>query len=62
MSLPGYPFAKERYWIETALQSSTSSAGTPLSSAGESLEDIIDKIDDDSLETHEAVQLLRKIV
>ncbi|HET9395044.1 MAG TPA: ketoacyl-synthetase C-terminal extension domain-containing protein, partial [Nitrospiraceae bacterium] len=62
MHLPGYPFAKERYWIDSA-PSADSELHVPVRPRDdESIEDILNRIADESLEAHEGVQRLRKIV
>lgn len=58
MSLPGYPFAKERYWAGVASAATTSVASPPA----HGLEDLIDRIDDDSIDAHAAVQMLKALV
>ncbi|WP_198683408.1 SDR family NAD(P)-dependent oxidoreductase [Peristeroidobacter agariperforans] len=57
MSLPGYPFARERYWTGLSGLATTS---TNLPS--QNIEDIIDRIDDDSIDAHAGVQLLKLMV
>ncbi|GFE82931.1 hypothetical protein GCM10011487_49310 [Steroidobacter agaridevorans] len=58
MSLPGYPFAKERYWAGMSDPAATTSSNLP----SQSIEDIIDRIDDDSIDAHAGVQLLKLMV
>lgn len=77
ISLPTYPFAKERYWLDSPTVSSyldsrqtinRTSSGVGLSDEAkinknfESIEDIINRIADDSIETKQGVTLLKKIV
>jgi acyl transferase domain-containing protein/enoyl-CoA hydratase/carnithine racemase/acyl carrier protein/short-subunit dehydrogenase/SAM-dependent methyltransferase len=68
-SLPGYPFAKERYWMESAFGPSpaaaAASAPAPVpaaEAAGTSIEDILDRIADESIETDEGIHLLKMVV
>jgi 3-oxoacyl-(acyl-carrier-protein) synthase/SAM-dependent methyltransferase len=61
MSLPGYPFAKERYWIDTAFEAKAPAHAAELV-PDPALEQIIDRIEDDTLAPQQAVQLLRRIV
>ena len=54
MHLPGYPFAQESYWIDSARKSDSAADGA--------LEQVIDAIADESLDAHEGVRRLRRIV
>ncbi|MES2824533.1 MAG: SDR family NAD(P)-dependent oxidoreductase [Pseudomonadota bacterium] len=64
--LPAYPFAKDRCWVEVPL---TQGAGLVLKPDSklkivknfESIEDIINKIDSDSIETNQAVKLIKSL-
>jgi len=57
--LPTYPFARERYWVDnTAVHQYSNNRGT-VNKNLESIEDIINKIDDDSIETDQAIKLLK---
>jgi polyketide synthase PksL len=58
MSLPGYPFARERYWAGVSGSIATDAAPP----ASQNLEDILDRIDDDSLDAEAGVQLLKTLV
>ncbi|WP_161965956.1 SDR family NAD(P)-dependent oxidoreductase [Steroidobacter cummioxidans] len=64
MSLPGYPFAKERYWAgisgTTPVDLETFDTAAELPS--HDIEDIIDRLDDDTIDVNAAVQLLKTIV
>lgn len=63
MRLPGYPFAKERYWMASAF-------GTPRSGEreaptvvdGESIEALINRIANDAVGLDEGAELLRSLV
>jgi polyketide synthase PksN len=62
ISLPTYPFAQERYWIpETALHRN---GDAPFEEDVDiaSIEDIINKLDDDMIETDQAVKQLKMLV
>ena len=65
MSLPGYPFAKEQYWIDSLVMAhekemDMSMFYKPLAT-DDLLEDIINKIDDDSLDSDEAIRILKSL-
>ena len=62
VSLPTYPFASERYWIDEAAGSRRLESQIERDGHLKSLEDIINKIDDDAIESDEAVKLLRVLV
>ena len=61
LNLPGYPFARERYWAglvaDTAARAPAESQPTR-----ESIADIIDRIDDESIDPGEGIKLLRMAV
>ncbi|HEU5133666.1 MAG TPA: SDR family NAD(P)-dependent oxidoreductase [Steroidobacteraceae bacterium] len=60
VNLPGYPFARERYWAGFVAESS---ARLPESQpTRESIADIIDRIDDESIDPGEGIKLLRMAV
>ena len=60
VNLPGYPFARERYWAGFVAESS---ARLPESQpTRESIADIIDRIDDESIDPGEGIELLRMAV
>ena len=67
ISLPTYPFAKERCWIENVqpVKISHTDVKTNIEIESEksfqSIEDIINKIDDNSMETNKAVSLLKTL-
>ncbi|HKO59093.1 MAG TPA: beta-ketoacyl synthase N-terminal-like domain-containing protein [Thermoanaerobaculia bacterium] len=53
VSLPTYPFAREHYWIDEP----------PVSGGdSQSIENIINQVGDELIETHEAVRLLKVLV
>jgi len=65
IGLPTYPFARERYWIDGPAQEEyqereTASDGRPDDGL-ESIEDIINKIDEGSIEKHQAAAFLKKM-
>jgi acyl transferase domain-containing protein/enoyl-CoA hydratase/carnithine racemase/NAD(P)-dependent dehydrogenase (short-subunit alcohol dehydrogenase family)/acyl carrier protein/2-polyprenyl-3-methyl-5-hydroxy-6-metoxy-1,4-benzoquinol methylase len=62
VNLPGYPFARERYWA--GLVSAETSARNPMESqpTRESIADIIGRIADESLDAGEGIKLLRMAV
>ncbi|NOU17184.1 MAG: SDR family NAD(P)-dependent oxidoreductase [Bacteroidales bacterium] len=61
ISLPTYPFAKERYWVENTLVNQGLDDKVKTTKNLESIEDIINKIDNDSIDTLHAVQLLKNL-
>jgi len=71
IGLPGYPFAKERYWIASALsggapgQSAVAQApagpDVPCATDAE-LERVLGRIADDALSTQDAVRMLKSLV
>ena len=63
MHLPGYPFAKERYWAASAFGGKTSAPSHRVETVdGESIEDIINRIADDSIEADEGFRRLTALV
>jgi acyl transferase domain-containing protein/enoyl-CoA hydratase/carnithine racemase/acyl carrier protein/SAM-dependent methyltransferase len=66
VSLPTYPFAREHYWIDDAplTPSTTLSFDRELELAGDirSIEDVINQVGDELIETREAVRLLKVLV
>jgi hypothetical protein len=63
--LPGYPFAKERYWIASAFSKDSGGNETveiAQAAPDEKIEDIINRIIDDSIEAGEGVKLLKMVV
>jgi len=65
IGLPTYPFAKERYWIEGPVSNeySEKDSGTDdrLLNSLESIEEIINKIDEGSMEKDQAAAFLKKM-
>ena len=60
MRLPLYPFARERYWLEAPV-----TVETPVVAASgdvDGIEDIINRIHDDIMDTSDAVKMLREMV
>jgi acyl transferase domain-containing protein len=62
VSLPTYPFAKERYWIDEAQVRHSVNSRFEVEDAMKSIDDIMDKICDDAMETAQAVKLLKALV
>jgi 3-oxoacyl-(acyl-carrier-protein) synthase/acyl carrier protein/SAM-dependent methyltransferase len=60
--LPTYPFAKERYWIDEMPSSPTLASQLELDVDMKSIEDIINRIGDDMMETEQAVTALKMLV
>jgi acyl transferase domain-containing protein/acyl carrier protein len=59
VSLPTYPFAKERYWIEDARPNGDFDSPLEVDQAMKSIEDIINNIGDDAVLTDHAVEALK---
>jgi polyketide synthase PksM len=62
VSLPTYPFAKERYWVGEAPVRNGVESRFEVDNALKSIDDIMDKICDDAMETDQAVKLLKALV
>ncbi|RSZ60417.1 SDR family NAD(P)-dependent oxidoreductase [Massilia atriviolacea] len=64
MQLPTYPFARDEYWIDSAvLRPPAKAERVPAPHASLRLiEDLIDRIDESSLDATQGAQLLRKLV
>ncbi|HEX6101023.1 MAG TPA: SDR family NAD(P)-dependent oxidoreductase [Thermoanaerobaculia bacterium] len=63
VSLPAYPFARERCWIDDPASQPAAVEDQVLSTADiDSIEDIIGRIADDAIEPSHAVQALRMLV
>ena len=62
VSLPTYPFAKERYWVDEAPVRNGVERRFEVDNALKSIDDIMDKICDDAMETDQAVNLLKALV
>jgi acyl transferase domain-containing protein/acyl carrier protein len=60
--LPTYPFAKEHYWIDEAPLSQGHGSGFEVDGKMELIEDIINKVGDDAMETEQAVKTLKALV
>jgi 3-oxoacyl-(acyl-carrier-protein) synthase/acyl carrier protein/SAM-dependent methyltransferase len=60
--LPAYPFARERYWIDDRTPSLNLDAEFAAEGSLKSLEEIINRIDDDTIDTEQAVEALRTLV
>jgi 3-oxoacyl-(acyl-carrier-protein) synthase len=61
ISLPTYPFARERCWIHDDVPTETDN-NLDLAGRLSSIEDIINKVDAGSMETNQAVAFLRRVV
>ncbi len=71
VGLPGYPFARERYWLASALPGASASTGNVAEPAtgtrGEpvpdaDIETILGRIADDALSTQDGVRMLKALV
>ena len=62
ISLPTYPFAKERYWIQEMSCRRSLDRQCEEDVNMKSIEDTIDKIGDDIIETEQAVKELKMLV
>ncbi|NJM15032.1 MAG: hypothetical protein HC896_06320 [Bacteroidales bacterium] len=68
VSLPSYPFAKERYWYHKVEPENVGETKTKpgnkikLIKNMELIEDIIEKIDNDSIEKDQALELIKNLV
>jgi len=62
VSLPTYPFARERCWIDETSFSQGQDNQFTVDANMQSIEDIINQIDDDTMETGRAVEALRMLV
>jgi polyketide synthase PksM len=62
VSLPTYPFAKERYWIDETPVHHDVESRFEVEGDLKSIDDIMDKICDDAMETDQAVKLLKALV
>lgn len=61
ISVPTYPFARERCWIEAPVQERLVDKVPDSSKDMDTIEDIINRIADDSMETSQAVSLLKTL-
>jgi acyl transferase domain-containing protein/acyl carrier protein len=62
VSLPTYPFAKERYWISEVSTSQGPDSQPKVHRDLRSIEDLINSIGDDTAETDEAAKALKLVV
>jgi len=62
VSLPAYPFAKERCWIEETPVRRVVEGRFEVEGNLKSIDDIMNKICDDAIETDQAVTLLKALV
>ncbi|MBD3316247.1 MAG: hypothetical protein GF344_10700, partial [Chitinivibrionales bacterium] len=61
ISLPAYPFAKERYWIESANDIQYAAESAREAPTYESIKDVIEKIDAGLLDSNHGTALLRSL-
>jgi len=62
ISLPTYPFAKEHYWIDEPPVIRSLDSKFDVDGDMKSIEDIINQIDDNTIETEQAVEVLKMLV
>jgi len=62
ISLPAYRFARERYWIDATPSLQAPDSPEKTGAAWKSIEDIIDQIGDDLIDTEDAVTALKMLV
>jgi acyl transferase domain-containing protein len=62
ISLPTYPFARERYWIDGAARDEEPASGPATAHDMELIEDILGRVADDSIEIDSAVEALKMLV
>ena len=62
ISLPGYPFAKERCWIQQRSVNQNPPTQYHVDRTFKSIEDIINSIGDDTIKTDQAVMALKRLV
>ncbi|QYF93473.1 SDR family NAD(P)-dependent oxidoreductase [Massilia sp. PAMC28688] len=58
MVLPGYPFARERYWVGPGQAAPQAPVSQPAGDLGRTIDDIVSRIDSDAIDSGEAVELL----
>jgi len=61
VSLPTYPFAKEHYWIDEVTSSRSLDMRCESDGRMKSIEDIMNEIDDGTVETEQAVRTLKML-
>jgi acyl transferase domain-containing protein len=62
ISLPTYPFAREHYWIDETPVNRDPDSNFELDGNMKSIEDIINQIDDNTMEAEQAVEVLKMLV
>ena len=62
ISLPTYPFAKEHYWIDETSVGRTRDRKVEVEGNMRAIEDIINRIDDNTMEAERAVEALKMLV
>jgi acyl transferase domain-containing protein len=62
MRLPVYPFAKEHYWADETLLANRLANIAPLNGGLESIEDVIDRIDQGLMDENEGARRLKGLV
>jgi hypothetical protein len=60
--LPTYPFAREHYWIDETPVNRDPDSNFELDGNMKSIEDIINQIDDNTMEAEQAVEVLKMLV
>jgi acyl transferase domain-containing protein/enoyl-CoA hydratase/carnithine racemase/acyl carrier protein len=60
--LPTYPFARERHWVGEGALDLRTEQRIPIRATSRSIEDIIDQLGDDAIDTTEAVHALKMLV
>jgi len=62
IELPTYPFAKDRYWVDSVAASKRTVRDADAAADLGMIEDIIARIDEASIEEDQAIRLLRRLV
>ena len=62
ISLPAYPFAREHYWIHVLTPGHDVAGSFEVSENMRSIEEIINRIGDEMMETEQAVKELKMLV
>jgi acyl transferase domain-containing protein len=62
ISLPTYPFARERYWVDEMTPSHAPNTPLEVNANMKSIEEIINQIDNNTMEAEQAVEVLKLLV
>ena len=62
ISLPTYPFVKERYWVDEVASNESLDRGLEMSGNLKSIEEVISRIDNQSIAAEQGVKLLKVLV